>query len=106
MQFDQLIINGVSSSRFSAARPRGRSRRARSTRVGSRGSGTFLPDGPNSASGLGDQKVSLTRSAEVAAYWALLDRDDDEGRGAILIFDQRSLERRYKVEAVPDAREQ
>ena len=57
-------------------------------------------------SGLGDQKVSLTRSAEVPAYWALLDRDDDEGRGAILIFDRRSLERRYKVEAVPDAREQ
>ena len=56
--------------------------------------------------GFSDQKVSLTRSAEVAAYWALLDRDDDEGRGAILIFDRRSLERRYKVEAVPDAREQ
>jgi hypothetical protein len=44
----------------------------------------------------------LTRSAEVAAYWALLDGDDDEGRGAILIFNRRSLERRYKVEAVPD----
>ena len=56
--------------------------------------------------GFGDQKVSLTRSAEVPAYWALLDRDDDEGRGVILIFDRRSLERRYKFEAVPDAREQ
>src|SRR5262245_21733604 len=28
----------------------------------------------------GDPKVSFTRSPEVAAYWALLERDDDEGR--------------------------
>lgn len=50
----------------------------------------------------GDQKVCLTRSAEVAAYWALLDRPDDEGRASILIFDRRSLERRYKIEANPE----
>jgi hypothetical protein len=48
-------------------------------------------------------RVSLTRSAEVAAYWALLERDNDEGRGAILIFDRQSLERRYKVEPNPEA---
>ena len=52
----------------------------------------------------GDQeKVCLTRSAEVAAYWALIDRGDDEGRGSILIFDRQSLERRYKIEANPEA---
>ena len=49
----------------------------------------------------GEKKVFLTRNAEVAAYWAILQRDDDEGRGSILIFDRRSLERRYKIIANP-----
>jgi hypothetical protein len=48
----------------------------------------------------GDPKV--TRSPEVAAYWALLERDYDEGRGSVFIFDRQSLERRYKVEANPE----
>ena len=42
--------------------------------------------------------VSFTRSPEEAAYLALLDRDDDEGRGAIFLFDRRSLHCRYKIE--------
>jgi hypothetical protein len=46
--------------------------------------------------------VCLTRSAEVAAYWALLERDDDEGRGSIFILDRHSLERRYKIDANPE----
>jgi hypothetical protein len=50
----------------------------------------------------GDPKVSFTRSAEVAAYWALMERDDDEGRGSVFIFDRQSLERRYKIEAIPE----
>jgi hypothetical protein len=50
----------------------------------------------------GDKKVCLTRSPEVAAYFALLERDDDEPRGAILVFDRKSLERRYKVESNPE----
>jgi hypothetical protein len=50
---------------------------------------------------IGEQKVCLTRSAEVAAYWALVRRDDCEGRGSILIFDRRSLARRYKIIANP-----
>jgi hypothetical protein len=50
----------------------------------------------------GDPKVSFTRSPEVAAYWALLERDYDEGRGSVFIFDRQSLERRYKVEANPE----
>jgi hypothetical protein len=48
--------------------------------------------------GLG--KVSLTRSPEVAAYWALMERCPDEGRGAILLFDQNALRCRYKIRAV------
>jgi hypothetical protein len=32
----------------------------------------------------------------------LLERDDDEGRGSVFIFDRQSLERRYKVEANPE----
>jgi len=49
----------------------------------------------------GQPKVSFTRSPEVAAYWALLERDDDEGRGSVFIFERQSLERRYKVVANP-----
>ena len=45
----------------------------------------------------GDQ-VAFTRSPEVAAYFSSLDRDDDEGRGAILVFDRRSLQSRYRLE--------
>jgi len=51
---------------------------------------------------IGEEKVCLTRNAEVAAYWAMLRRDDDEGRGSILIFDRRSLERRHKIRANPE----
>ena len=50
----------------------------------------------------GHPKVSFTRSPEVAAYFALLERDYDEGRGSVFIFDRQSLERRYKVEANPE----
>jgi hypothetical protein len=50
----------------------------------------------------GERKVCLTRSAEVAAYWASIKRDCDEGRGSILIFDRQSLERRYKVVPNPE----
>jgi len=51
---------------------------------------------------LSDPKICLIRSTEVAAYWSLIDRDDDEGCGSILIFDRRSLERRYKIKANPE----
>lgn len=43
-------------------------------------------------------KVCFTRSADEAAYWALLPRTEDEGRGAILIFDRQLLHCRYKIE--------
>src|SRR6516225_8539988 len=39
---------------------------------------------------------------EVAAYWALLERDYDEGCGSVFIFDRQSLKRRYKVKANPE----
>ena len=53
-------------------------------------------------SATGDRKVCLTRSANVAAYWALMERDDDEGQGSIFILNRDSLERRYKIIANPD----
>ena len=58
----------------------------------------FHPQGGN----LGYPVVSFTRSPEEAAYWALLKRDDDEGRGGILIFDRQSLKYRYKIEPCHD----
>jgi hypothetical protein len=47
-------------------------------------------------------KVCFTRSAEEAAYWALLPRTEDEGHGAILIFDRQLLHCRYKIEPYHD----
>ena len=43
-------------------------------------------DGVLFCSDPGQPKVSFTRSPEVAAYWALLERNDDEGRGSVFIF--------------------
>jgi hypothetical protein len=43
-------------------------------------------------------KVCFTRSADEAAYWALLPRTEDEGHGAILIFDRQLLHCRYRIE--------
>jgi hypothetical protein len=45
-------------------------------------------------------KISFTRSPEVAAYWALMERCPDEGRGAILIFDRTALGCRYALTPV------
>ena len=50
---------------------------------------------------VGVDAVSFTRSPEVAAYWALLNRDDDEGRGSILVCDRQSLASRYKIKCNP-----
>jgi len=50
----------------------------------------------------GDRVVAFTRSPEIAWYWASLERDHDEGRGAILIFDRQSLRSRYKIEQYHD----
>jgi hypothetical protein len=46
------------------------------------------------------QAVAFSRSARVAAHFATLPRDDDEGVGAILVFDRSSLKTRYKLECI------
>jgi hypothetical protein len=33
----------------------------------------------------------------LTAYWAFVERDSDESRGAILIFDRQSLRCRYRI---------
>jgi hypothetical protein len=45
----------------------------------------------------GPEIFSFTRSADVAAEWATMPWDDDEGCGAILIFDRPSLKTRYRL---------
>jgi hypothetical protein len=50
---------------------------------------------------VGVDAVFFTRSPKVAAYWALLKRDDDEGRGSILVCDRQSLASRYKIKCNP-----
>jgi hypothetical protein len=46
------------------------------------------------------QAVAFSRSPRVAAHFATLPRDDDEGVGAILVFDRPSLKTRYKLECI------
>lgn len=53
---------------------------------GTRYTQSILDSGALFRAPIGEQKVCLTRSAEVAAYWAMLRRDDDEGRGSIFIW--------------------
>jgi hypothetical protein len=50
----------------------------------------------------GAQTLSFTRSPDVAAHWAVLPRDDDEGAGAVLVFDRASLRARYKLECIDE----
>jgi hypothetical protein len=51
----------------------------------------------------GPNYLSFTRSPDVAAYWATsVPREDDEGAGAILVFDRASLRTRYKLECHAD----
>lgn len=50
----------------------------------------------------GQLAVSLTRSPEVAAYWAMLERDHEDGEGAVLVLDRRILQTRYRLEPFHD----
>src|SRR4051794_38878619 len=50
----------------------------------------------------GHPVVCFSRSPEVAAYWADVPRDDDEGRGAVFVFDRCSLATRYRLEPFHD----
>jgi hypothetical protein len=69
---------------------------------GTRYTRSILDSGVVFRASIGEKKVCLTRGAEVAAYWAMLRRDDDEDRGPIFIFDRGSLERRHKIRANPE----
>jgi hypothetical protein len=48
------------------------------------------------------QCVAFTRSPVVAAHFATLPRDNDDGVGAILVFDRASLKTRYRLECIDD----
>jgi hypothetical protein len=47
----------------------------------------------------GSRTVSLTRSPEIAAHFAFLTREDDDGFGAILVFRRASLAQRHRLVA-------
>jgi hypothetical protein len=70
---------------------------------GTRFRNSILASGILKFSESGSFGVSFSRSPAVAAYWASLLRDDDEGNGAIFIFDRRSLQSRYKLECHADS---
>lgn len=69
---------------------------------GTRYRGLILASGFLKFSEVAPNCVSFSRSPEVAAFSATLPRDDDEGSGAILIFDRASLKTRYKLECHAD----
>lgn len=46
---------------------------------------------------VGHLAISFTRSPEIAAYWALLYRDSEEARGAVLVIDRTRLRCRYRL---------
>jgi hypothetical protein len=46
--------------------------------------------------------VSFSRQLEISIYWAILDRDDDEGQGAILVLDRDRLTQKYKLQCRRD----
>lgn len=47
--------------------------------------------------------VSFSRDPDVAAYWALLERDDDEGIPAVFCIDRRKLRWRHSLRPLDDA---
>ena len=69
---------------------------------GTRYRGLILASGFLKAAEVGPNCVCFSRAPEVAAFSATLPRDDDEGSGAILIFDRASLKTRYKLECYAD----
>jgi hypothetical protein len=69
---------------------------------GTRYRGLILASGFKAAE-VGANCVSFSRSPEVAAFSAILPREDDERSGAILIFDRASLKTRYKLECHADS---
>ena len=44
--------------------------------------------------------ICFSRSPEAAAYFATMERENDEGRGAIFVFDRDRLAMRYRLELV------
>jgi hypothetical protein len=62
----------------------------------------ILSDGYLKPTGTPDM-VRFSRSADAAAYWAMMERDDDDGRGAILVFDRDRLRTRYRLELIDES---
>jgi hypothetical protein len=60
----------------------------------------ILASGFLEPSTVGATAVCFSRSPDAAAYWAAMPRDDDEGRGAVLVFDRDRLATRYRLDLV------
>ena len=65
---------------------------------GTRYPNAILESGMLQPSSVGDTVVCFSRSPEEAAFWATLPRDDDEGHGAVMVFDRNRLSMRYRLE--------
>ena len=69
---------------------------------GTRYLGAILRSNTISLPPSGYPMVSLTRDPRVAAYWAQLPRDDDEGAGAVLVLSRTRLAHRYRIRPFRD----
>jgi hypothetical protein len=61
--------------------------------------GKILTAGRLKPRGVGHRAVSFTTPPFVAAYFAGLEGDTDEGPGVIFVFDRKRLRRRLRVES-------
>ncbi len=51
---------------------------------------------------VGFSAVHFSRQLHTSAYWALMPRDDDEGKGAVFVLDRDRLAQKYKLETRRD----
>jgi hypothetical protein len=50
----------------------------------------------------GSAQIAFTRSPEVAAHFAFLDRDNDEGTAAVFVFSRSKLRNHFRLEPFHD----
>jgi hypothetical protein len=69
---------------------------------GTRYLNSILSDGYLKSAG-NPEVVCFSRSADAAASWATIEREGEDGRGAILVFDRDRLGARYRLELIDDS---
>jgi hypothetical protein len=69
---------------------------------GTRYPNSILSDGYLKSAG-NPEVVCFSRSADAAAYWATIEREGEDGRGAVFVFDRDRLSARFRLELIDDS---